>query len=312
MNFGAPTSEAESIRILHAALDAGINLVDTADVYNSGESERIVGKGLADHRDDVFLATKVYYPTGSRPNDGGLSRQHILRACEESLRRLDTDHIDLYQLHRPLFDLPQDETLRALDDLIHQGKVRYIGVSTFPAWLTVEAIHISERLGLNRFVSEQPPYNLLDRRIENELVPMCQRYGLAILPWSPLGGGILAGRYPPGARPPKGSRFTRLGYFKERVSRRARELAVKIEQIAVEIGLSLPQLALLWVKEQPGVTSPIIGPRTLEHLQTALEIFDQELDPEIAVRLDELNPPGSAVADFFNTAAWMKMRVPIE
>ncbi len=308
-NFGAATDENESIRIMHAAIGGGINFFDTANYYNDGESERVVGKALDGRRDDVFLATKVYFPVGDRPNDRGLSRYHIMSACEDSLRRLNTDRIDLYQLHRPSFDIPQDETLRALDDLVRQGKVRYLGVSTFPAWLTVESIHISEKLGLNRYVSEQPPYNLLDRRIENEVVPMCLRYGLAILPWSPLGGGVLAGKYPVGGGVPDGSRLDKVPFYKDRVTERSRVFAAEVAKLAEEIGLTLPQLALLWVKDQPGITSPIVGPRTMEHLESALQVMDMTLDAEATARLDELNPPGSVIADFHNTAPWMKMRV---
>lgn len=312
MNFGGPTPVDESVRIMHAALDAGINFWDTANVYNAGESERAVGKALDGRRDQVFLATKVYFQVGEGPNDSGLSRYHVLRACEDSLRRLNTDHIDLYQLHRPDFDIPQDETLRALDDLVRQGKVRYLGVSTFPAWMTVEAIHLSERLGLHRFVCEQPPYNLLDRRIENEIVPMCLRYGLAIIPWSPLGGGVLAGKYPVGVDAPSGSRLDQLEYYKDRASSRARQFAQNVSEVAAEAGMTLPQLALRWVMEQPGITSPIVGPRTMGHLDSALTVLDLTFEPEVAARLDELNPPGSVIADFFNTAPWMKMRVPRE
>jgi 1-deoxyxylulose-5-phosphate synthase len=309
MNFGGPTSEEDSIRIVHAALDAGINFVDTANVYTGGASERITGKALAGRRDKVVLATKFWNKMGDGPNDSGGSRFHIMQACEDSLRRLNTDHIDLYQIHRPDLNLPQDETLRALDDLVRQGKVRYVGTSTFPAWMIVESIHISEKAGLNRYVSEQPPYNLLDRRIENEVVPVCQRYGLAILPWSPLGGGVLAGKYPPNQQPPDGSRLATLTFYKERISDRAREVAHEMGQVAAAVGLTLPQLATLWVKDQPGITAPIIGPRTMEHLETALSILDKTLSADVAARLDELNPPGSAVADFFNTSNWMKMRV---
>jgi len=311
MNFGVPTPEDEAIRIVHAALDAGINFVDTANMYNRGESERITGKALAGHRDKVVLATKVYNPMGDGPNERGISRYHIMQECENSLRRLQTDHIDLYQLHRPDFNIPQDETLRALDDLVRQGKVRYIGTSTFPAWLMVEGIHISERLGLNRSVSEQPPYNLLDRRIENEVVPVCQRYGLAILPWSPLGGGVLAGKYPPDQTPPEGSRLgSGAKFYQDRISLRARTFAVQVADVAASVGMTLPQLALLWVKDQPGITAPIVGPRTMQHLQEALSTLELILTPEVSARLDELNPPGSVVADFFNTSNWSKMRIP--
>lgn len=309
MNFGDKTPEDESIQIMNAAYDAGINFWDTANVYNDGESEKVVGKALVGKRDEVFLATKVFFPVGEKPYQGGLSRYHIIKACEDSLRRLQTDHIDLYQLHRPMQGVPQDETLRALDDLITQGNVRYIGVSTFPAWKTVEGIHLSEKYGLNRYVSEQPPYNLLDRRIENELVPMAMEYNLAILPWSPLGGGILAGKYPPGDAIPEGSRLDQIAFYKERSTALAREAAAKIGDIANEAGMSLPELALLWVKDQPGITSPIIGPRTMNHLQSALNIAGKTLDDKIAEKLDAICPPGSAIADFHNTSTWMKQKV---
>jgi aryl-alcohol dehydrogenase-like predicted oxidoreductase len=284
MNFGDPTPESESIRIIDAALDGGINFVDTANVYNAGESERIVGRALRQNgrRHDVVLATKVHGEIGPGPNDRGNSRYHIMKACEDSLQRLQTDHIDLYQLHRPAPDIPQDETLRALDDLVRAGKVRYIGSSTFPAWMVMEALATSERYGIARFVSEQPPYNLLDRRIENELVPLAQRYDLALLPWSPLAGGILAGRYndvDQGA--PAGSRLDRNGresLFGERVTRRAVQIAREVGRLARERNLTASQLALLWCKDQPGITSPING-------------------------------PGNAVSDFHNSNPWMKARI---
>jgi aryl-alcohol dehydrogenase-like predicted oxidoreductase len=190
-----------SIRIVHAALDAGINFVDTANVYNAGQSEVVVGKALEGRRDKVFLATKVHGKVGDGPNDSGNSRLHILWACEDSLRRLHTDWIDLYQIHRPSPDIPIDETLGALTDLVRAGKVRYVGCSTHPAWMVMEALAASERYGCARYVGEQPPYNLLDRRIENELVPLALRYNLALIPWAPLAQGLLAGRYAAGVTP---------------------------------------------------------------------------------------------------------------
>ena len=206
MNFGARTGEADAIRITHAALDAGINIVDTADVYNGGESERVVGRALAGRRQAVVLATKVHGRTGEGPNDQGNSRLHILHGCDASLRRLGTDYIDLYQIHRPSPEIPVDETLGALTDLVRAGKVRYVGCSTHPAWMVMEALAVSERAGFVRYVSEQPPYNLLDRRIENELVPLALRYQLALLPWAPLGQGVLAGRYADQCALPQDSR----------------------------------------------------------------------------------------------------------
>lgn len=314
MNFGGPTPEDESIRIIHRALDAGINFIDTANVYNAGESERIIGKALKENgkRDQVVLATKVHGRMGEGPNDQGNSRYHIMKACEDSLRRLQTDHIDLYQLHRPSLTIPQDETLRALDDLVRQGKVRYIGCSTFPAWMVMEAIAISERMGLARFVSEQPPYNLLDRRIENELIPLAQRYGLAILPWSPLAGGILAGRYAKGQPFPEDSRAGRhggSGMFADRITAKGLEVAEKLAGRARERGMTASQLALLWCKDQPGVTSPIIGPRTVAHLEELLPVLEMSLSDEDRVFCDELVHPGNAVSDFHNSNPWMKARI---
>ncbi len=314
MNFGGPTPEEDSIGIVDAALDGGINFIDTANVYNAGESERIVGQALKRNgkRDQVVLATKAHGVMGPGPNDQGNSRYHLMRACEDSLRRLGTDHIDLYQIHRPSLEIPQDETLRALDDLVRSGKVRYIGCSTHPAWMVMEALMISERLGIERYISEQPPYNLLDRRIENELVPLAQKHGLALLPWSPLAGGILAGRYNNMQETPEGSRLARNGRespFGQRVTRRGVQVARALDPIAKEQNMTISQLALLWAKDQPGITSPIIGPRTMEQLEDALSILDQTLDDETRTQLDALNPPGNAVSDFHNSNNWMKARV---
>lgn len=312
MNFGGPTDEAESIAIINRALDGGINFIDTANVYNAGESERIVGKALKENgrRDQVVLATKVYGKMGDGPNDQGVSRYHILKACEDSLRRLQTDHIDLYQLHRPPMTVPQDETLRAFDDLVRAGKVRYIGCSTFPAWKVMEALAISQQQNLARYISEQPPYNLLDRRIENELVPLAQQYGMALLPWSPLAGGILAGRYANKEQFPPGSRAERANeIFRNRITQRGLDVAIALGEMARERGLTSSQLGLLWVIDQPGVTSPIIGPRTMAHLEDALPLLDMKLADEDRPRFDALVHPGTAVADFHNSNEWMKARV---
>lgn len=312
MNFGGPTDEAESIAIINRALGGGINFIDTANVYNAGESERIVGKALKENgrRDQVVLATKVYGKMGDGPNDQGVSRYHILKACEDSLRRLQTDHIDLYQLHRPPMTVPQDETLRAFDDLVRAGKVRYIGCSTFPAWKVMEALAISQQQNLARYISEQPPYNLLDRRIENELVPLAQQYGMALLPWSPLAGGILAGRYANKEQFPPGSRAERANeIFRNRITQRGLDVAIALGEMARERGLTSSQLGLLWVMDQPGVTSPIIGPRTMAHLEDALPLLDMKLADEDRPRFDTLVHPGTAVADFHNSNEWMKARV---
>jgi aryl-alcohol dehydrogenase-like predicted oxidoreductase len=311
MNFGGPTGEEESAAIINYALEQGINFIDTANVYNNGESERIVGRALADgKRDRVVLATKVYGRMGDGPNEQGVSRYHILQACEDSLRRLQTDHIDLYQLHRPGLAVPQDETLRAFDDLVRSGKVRYIGCSTHPAWMVMEALAVSERQGLARYISEQPPYNLLDRRIENELVPLCQKHGLAILPWSPLAGGILAGRYPPGQETPEGSRAERMGeMFRARVTDRGRVIGAQVADMARERGMTGAQLALLWVKDQPGVTAPIFGPRTLDQAMEQIAVGEMHLSDADRILFDALVYPGTAVSDFHNSNDWMKARI---
>ncbi len=311
MNLGGPTPEPEAIRMIHRSIEAGINLFDSADVYNKGNSEQVVGKALADgKRQQVVLATKAHFPQSDDPNDRGNSRRHILQAVDDSLRRLGTDWIDLYQMHRPVFDVPQDETLRALDDLVRSGKVRYIGCSTFPAWMVMEALAISERYGLERYVTEQPPYNLLDRRIENELIPLAQRYDLGILPWSPLAIGMLAGRYDDADDYPEQSRAAKVGaWAARRITSAGIAAGRRVAEVAEAQGMTASQLALLWVKDQPAVTSPIIGPRTEAHLEDALAVLDMTLDPKIAALLDEIVPPGSAVSDFHNTSHWMKMRV---
>jgi len=312
MNFGGPTNKEDSIAIINRALEAGINFIDTANVYNAGESERVVGAALQANgrRDEVVLATKVYGQVGQGPNEQGVSRYHLIKACEDSLRRLQTDRIDLYQLHRPSLTVPQDETLRAFDDLIRAGKVRYIGASTHPAWMVMEALAASEKYNLARYISEQPPYNLLDRRIENELAPLCQKYGLAILPWSPLAGGILAGRYPLDGQIPEGSRGARSGQmFQERITYKGREVAAKVAEMAQERKLTATQLALVWVKDQPGVTAPIIGPRTMAHLEDALPALEMTLAEADRPLFDALVHPGNAVADFHNSNPWMKARI---
>ncbi len=311
-NIVNPTPEDESIRMILGALDGGINLVDTSNSYAAGESERVIGKALRDskRRDEAFIATKVHYPTGPGPNDRGNSRLHIMRACEASLRRLDTDCIDLYQLHRPDFEVPMDETLGALTDLVRQGKVRYIGSSTSPAWRITEALLLAELRGLASFVSEQPPYNLLDRRIENEVVPMAQHFGVGLLPWSPLAMGVLGGRYVDEASRPQDSRAAvRGGIYAERVSDDAIRAGNRFVRMAREAGFDAAQLAICWVKDQPGVVSPLIGPKTVDQLQHFLPVGDMVFPDEFRAQCDDVCPPGSAVANFHNSAAWMKMRL---
>jgi len=314
-NFGAPTPEETARGMMQAALEAGINLLDTADSYNAGEAERIIGRFLRDsgQRDRVLLSTKVYYPTGEGPNDRGLSRYHVLRACEASLRRLQTDRIDIYIMHRPASPaIPVDETLGALDDLVRQGKVLYTGCSTHPAWQIMEALMVGEQKGYPRYVVESSPYNLLDRRVENERVPLCQAYGLAMLPWSPIAMGMLAGRYRPGGSFPEGSRAAAnpQGIYAQRINERGLRVAARLPAIAERYGLTPAQLALLWVKDQPGVTAPIIGPRTPAQLGEMLAVAGLHADDDLRAAFDQLNPPGMAVSNFHNTADWMVAGVP--
>ena len=312
-NFANPAPKDECFAILDAAVNAGMNLIDTSNSYAKGEAEKIIGDWLLVNgngkRDQVLIATKVFYPTGAGVNDRGLSRQHIMRACEDSLRRLQTDHIDLYQTHRPDMDTPLDETLRALDDLVRQGKVLYIGSSTAPAWHVVEALMTSELKNYVKFVSEQSPYNLLDRRIENELVPMCQRHDVALLTWSPLAMGMLAGRYAFADVPPVESRAAlRGGIYAERITQRGVDVGNQFAALARAHGYDPAQLAVLWVKDQPGITAPILGPRTLPQLQNLLPVLEMMLPDDLRTRCDELVQPGSVVASFFNSAAWMKWK----
>ena len=310
-NFANPTPEDEAQRIIDRAIDAGINLIDSSNTYANGESERIIGRALQKNgkRDQVLLATKAHYPVGPGPNDRGNSRLHLIKACQDSLKRLQTDHIDLFQLHRNSPDIHVDETLSALTDLVRSGMVRYVGCSIHPAWKVREALMVSELKGYVRFVSEQPPYNLLDRRIENELVPMCQANGLGILPWSPMAMGILVGRYPSMDFPKDSRAALRGSIYADRVTPRGIEVGKQFVALAEKIGLTPSQLAVLWVKDQPGITAPLIGPRTLAQLEELLPVLEMSLDDETRQACDDLVPPGSVVANFHNSAMWMKMRI---
>ena len=312
-NFADPTPEDEAHRIVDRAVEAGINLIDSGNVYAAGESERFIGRALkaSGNRDKVLLATKAYYPTGPGPNDQGNSRHQLIQACQDSLKRLQTDRIDLFQLHRDDPEIPVEETLAALTDLIRWGMVRYIGCSTHPAWRVQEAIMVSELRGYARFVSEQPPYNLLDRRIENELVPMCRANGLGIITWSPMAMGILAKRYLSMDFPEDSRAALRGGIYADRVTPQGIEVGRRFVALARERDISPARLAILWVKDQPGITAPIIGPRTADQLDELLPVLEMSLDDEVRAACDELVPPGSAVANFHNSAPWMKMSVSI-
>jgi len=303
MMFGRRTSEDESIEIIDRAIHAGINFLDTANVYSRGISEQFVGKALKQDgkRDRVVLATKVHGRMDFEdPNASGNHRRHIIEQCHASLRRLQTDYIDLYQIHRPDPEVPIDETLRALDDLVRAGKVRYIGTSTFAAWQVLESLWVSKELALNRFVCEQPPYNLLDRRIERELIPMARTYGIGIIPWSPLASGFLTGKYKRGQSPPPDSRLE-MDDRRGLLSDQAFDVLERLEGIAREKQCATNQLALAWCRQQPGITSPIIGPRTVAQLEDYLDSEDVTVTDEDRRLLDQIAPPGRATVPYYES-----------
>jgi aryl-alcohol dehydrogenase-like predicted oxidoreductase len=310
MMFGGKTGPEESYAIIDRAIDAGINFLDTANVYSRGRSEEVTGAALKRNgkRQRVVLATKVHGTMDDDdPNAQGNSRRHIIEQCEASLRRLGTDYIDLYQIHRPRPEIAIDETLRALDDLIRAGKVRYAGTSTFAAWQLVESLWASKELGLHRFVCEQPPYNLLDRRIERELLPMAETFGVGIIPWSPIAGGLLSGKYRRSDPAPADARYANIAgnpIMERRMQDRERifDVIEGLEPIAAAKGCTLAQLALAWCAQQPGVTSPIIGPRTMEQLEDNLGALELALSDEDRARIDAAAPPGRMVAPFYEAS----------
>jgi aryl-alcohol dehydrogenase-like predicted oxidoreductase len=297
MMFGAwgNTDHDESVRIIHRALDAGLNFIDTVDVYSRGESEEIVGKALEGRRDSVVLATKFHARMGDDPNERGNSRRWIVREVENSLKRLRTDWIDLYQVHRPDHDTDIDETLGALTDLVRAGKVRYIGSSTFPASEIVEAQWVAEKRGRERFVCEQPPYSLLVRGVEADVLPTCLRHGMGAIPWSPLAGGWLSGRYRKGDDPGT-SRRAALVPSRYDMSlpenQRKLEAADAFARLADEAGMTLIELAIAFVIRHPAVTAAIIGPRTMDHLESQLSARDVQLTDDALDRIDKIVPPG--------------------
>jgi aryl-alcohol dehydrogenase-like predicted oxidoreductase len=306
-SWGNPDHE-ESIRIIHRALEAGINFVDTANGYSEGESEIIVGKALRDRREQVVLATKVWAPVGPGPNQRGLSRKAILEQVENSLRRLGTDVIDLYQIHRPDPTTPIEETLSALTDLVRQGKVRYIGCSTnhfageamwekrFSAWEIVETLWVSERRGFERFISLQPPYSILRRVMELEHFPMCQRFGIGNIVWSPLEGGWLSGKYRRGGDNPMDSQRAQkwIGDIGNPKFQRRLDIVEQLAPLAEAKGVSLARFANAWALRHPAVTSVIIGPRTMEQLEDSLGAVDVTITDEEAAAIDRLVPPGAS------------------
>ena len=288
----------DSVRIIHHALDNGINFIDTADVYSTGESEEIVGKALKGRRDDVVLATKFVAVMGEDTNQRGASPRWIKQEVENSLRRLDTDYIDLYQAHRPDPTVDLDDTLGALSDLVHQGKVRIIGSSTYPAELIVEAQWVAERRGRQRFECEQPPYSIFARGIETAVLPTCLQYGMGVIPWSPLAGGWLTGKYRRGEAAPTTGRARRIPErFDYDLPENQRKLALVEEllKVAADAGVSLTHLAHAFVLEHPAVTAAIIGPRTMEQLTDVLAGADVRLSNEVLDRIDGLVPPGTNI-----------------
>jgi aryl-alcohol dehydrogenase-like predicted oxidoreductase len=299
MMFGAwgNTDHDDCIRIIHRALDAGINFIDTADVYSRGESEEIVGKALAGgRRDNVVLATKVHGTMGDDPNEFGNSRRWITREVDNSLRRLGTDWIDLYQIHRPEFDTDIDESLGALTDLVRAGKIRYFGSSTFPASMIVEAQWVAEKRGRERYVCEQPPYSILTRGIEADVLPVCRSYGMGVIPWSPLAGGWLTGRYRKDQEVPTSRRAALVPhrYDMSLPGNQAKlEAAEQLAQLAEQTGISLIHLALAFVIRHPAITAAIIGPRTMQQLESQLGADEVELSDEVLDRIDEIVPPGT-------------------
>src|SRR3954447_6358189 len=290
-SWGNPDHD-ESIRIIHAALDGGINFIDTADVYSRGESEEIVGKALAGgRRDHVVLATKVHGKMGDDPNEFGNTRRWIRMEVENSLRRLGTDWIDLYQIHRPEEDTDIDETLGVLTDLVREGKVRYIGSSTFPASQIVEAQWVAERRVRERFVCEQPPYSILVRGVENDVLPTCSRHGMGVIPWSPLAGGWLTGREDP-TKSRRAERIPSRYDMSIPANQRKLEAVRELAKVAEEAGISMIEMAIAFVIRHPAVTAAIIGPRTMEQLESQLGAADITLPDEILDRIDEIVPPG--------------------
>jgi aryl-alcohol dehydrogenase-like predicted oxidoreductase len=299
LNSWGNADHDDCVRIIHRALDAGINFIDTADEYSLGESEEIVAKALAGgRRDDVILATKFWMRMGDDPNQAGASRRWIIKAVESSLRRLDTDWLDLYQIHRPSPDTDIDETLGALSDLMHQGKIRAIGSSTFTAAQIVEGQWTAQRRNRERVVCEHPPYSILARGIENEVLPVCQKYGLGVMTWAPLASGWLSGRYRKGQDLPRSARAERTpGRFDMGIPNNQRKLeaAEQLAVLAETAELSLVHMALAFILAHPAVTAPVLGARTMEHLDAQLGAAEVRLSDEILDRIDEIVPPGGEI-----------------
>jgi 1-deoxyxylulose-5-phosphate synthase len=314
MNFGESTSEEDSLTILQRAQETGVTFWDTANVYSNGGSETILGKAFAKFgfRDDIILATKVNGAMGPGPNDRGLSRRHIRKAVEDSLRRLQTDYIDLYQMHRFDPSVPLDETLETFDTLVREGKIRYYGTSTFASWQMADALWRTKTRGWVEPVSEQAPYNILDRRIENDRAGFLEYAGWGLIPWSPLAGGQLTGKYGQVQADtlPEGSRMQRNAMWRQRTNSSAAEVAAEFAELSRQHGYSPAIAAIAWVRQQSLVTAPIIGPRTLEQFETLLPSGTLVLSDSFLAAIDDLVPPGTAVADFLNNAGWQIGKLP--
>lgn len=306
MMFGGQTNESDSTRIMHKALDQGINFFDTADIYNAGESEVVVGKAIKDRRRQVVLATKGRNPMGDGPNDKGATRVHLMRALEDSLKRLNTDYIDIYYTHTPDYETPIEETLRAMDDMVRSGKVGYIACSNFRAWRVMEALWTSDALNLHSFACVQPLYNIMNRDIEVELLPMCAEYGLGVVSYSPLARGILTGKYQPGQKYPEGSRAARDDKRMKEAELRevSLELAQELKTHCDSKGVKLSNFALAWCLANPILTSVIIGPRTMEQFEDNLGCLEVEITEEDEAFVDALVPPGEHSGKGFQDPAY--------
>lgn len=288
-NFGAQVSEEDSIKIIARAVDLGINLIDTADMYTKGRSEEIIGKAVQGYRDEVIIATKVGFDLGPGPNQGGLSRKHILAQVKHSLESLKTDFIDIYYLHR--FDpvTPLEETLRTFNDLIREGKVRYVACSNFAAWQIAKAHEVCERYDLEKFVAVQPPYNLLQREAEKDLLPYCQQEGLGVLTYTPLMGGLLTGKYVKDASPPAGSRAEYNPRYWERINKEENFAVLQqLGSIADDIGIPLSKLAIAWILKNPLITAPIVGASKVEQVEENCRITEIRISDEFYEKLNEL------------------------
>jgi aryl-alcohol dehydrogenase-like predicted oxidoreductase len=290
-SFGGRAERATSIAILHRAIDAGINLIDTANIYTQTASETIIGEGLKGRRQQVVLATKGGMKTGDGPNDGGSSRHHLVRELEGSLRRLQTEYVDLYQIHTWDATTPVEDTLRTLDDMVRSGKVRYVGTSNYAAWQLTKALWASDRRGFVRFETVQPEYSLAERSVERELVPLCLDQGIGLIAYFPLAGGILTGKYRKGQQPPKGSRATTQAQFAKRISDKNLQLAEEVAAIASEVHCTPAQLALAWLIRQPAVCSAIAGATSVAQLDENLGALEVELSDQVLSRLDEISRP---------------------